>query len=282
MDGSSVFVAVMPITTLIALFTGIALPFTAASRPGHAAAGRRAEGQAAENPALLTPPPPDTCTCPAPAPAPAAGPPRHAAGSSRSRSSRRQPDGSTTPATAGTGARPSSAPAASAASSSRPTPGAALPFFFFFFFFFFKKTRSRHKKHLPGRRPRHAVRPARAHGEHCPHGDNRCRRGYPAGVIPVPGDPPGPAGRLFFATRAAAEDHLHRREPGQPGLPHRPHRPSGSCAAPWPTPTPTAAAHPRSSSRPAAATRGRCGPREDNSPPPGPPRPPPRRPTRNR
>jgi hypothetical protein len=33
-------------------------------------------------------------------------------------------------------------------------------------------------------------------------------------VIPVPGHRhrPGPAGRLFFATRQAAEDHLHRRE----------------------------------------------------------------------
>jgi hypothetical protein len=33
-------------------------------------------------------------------------------------------------------------------------------------------------------------------------------------VIPVPGDRhrPGPAGRLFFATREAAEDHLHRGE----------------------------------------------------------------------
>ena len=50
--------------------------------------------------------------------------------------------------------------------------------------------------------------------EHCPHGEDRCRRGYPAGVIPVPGhrDRPRPAGRLFFATRQAAEDHLHRRE----------------------------------------------------------------------
>jgi hypothetical protein len=38
--------------------------------------------------------------------------------------------------------------------------------------------------------------------------------GYPAGVIPIPGDPhrPGPAGRLFFATRQAAADHLYRRE----------------------------------------------------------------------
>jgi hypothetical protein len=50
--------------------------------------------------------------------------------------------------------------------------------------------------------------------EHCPHGEDRCSRGYPAGVIPVPGHcrRPGPAGRLFFATRQAAEDHLHRRE----------------------------------------------------------------------
>ena len=48
--------------------------------------------------------------------------------------------------------------------------------------------------------------------EHCPHGEDRCRHGYPAGVIPVPGDRhrPGPAGRLFFATRRAAEDHLYR------------------------------------------------------------------------
>ena len=50
--------------------------------------------------------------------------------------------------------------------------------------------------------------------EHCPHGEERCRHGYPAGVIPVPCDRsrPGPAGRLFFATRQAAEDHLHRGE----------------------------------------------------------------------
>ena len=40
------------------------------------------------------------------------------------------------------------------------------------------------------------------------------RHGYPAGVIPVPADRhrPGPAGRLFFATREAAEDHLYRGE----------------------------------------------------------------------
>jgi hypothetical protein len=50
--------------------------------------------------------------------------------------------------------------------------------------------------------------------EHCPHGERPGRHGYPVGVIPIPGDLhcPGPAGRLFFATRQAAEDHLHRRE----------------------------------------------------------------------
>jgi hypothetical protein len=50
--------------------------------------------------------------------------------------------------------------------------------------------------------------------EHCPHGEDRCRHGYPAGVIPIPGDRPrpGPAGRLFFATREAAQDDLYRGE----------------------------------------------------------------------
>jgi hypothetical protein len=36
------------------------------------------------------------------------------------------------------------------------------------------------------------------------------RRGYPAGVIPIPGARPGSAGRLFFATRQAAEHHQYR------------------------------------------------------------------------
>ena len=48
--------------------------------------------------------------------------------------------------------------------------------------------------------------------QHCPHGEDWCRHGYPAGVIPVPGDRHGPAGRLFFATRQAAEDDLYRGE----------------------------------------------------------------------
>jgi hypothetical protein len=50
--------------------------------------------------------------------------------------------------------------------------------------------------------------------EHSPHGENRCHHGYLAGVIPIPGHRhrSGPAGRLFFATREAAEDHLYRGE----------------------------------------------------------------------
>ena len=50
--------------------------------------------------------------------------------------------------------------------------------------------------------------------EHCPHGDDAGCHGYPAGVIPIPGDRPRPrpAGRLFFATREAAEADLYRRE----------------------------------------------------------------------
>jgi hypothetical protein len=50
-----------------------------------------------------------------------------------------------------------------------------------------------------GRGPRHCA-------------PNRCRHGYPAGVIPIPGAHPGSAGRLFFATRQAAEYHLYRGE----------------------------------------------------------------------
>jgi hypothetical protein len=42
----------------------------------------------------------------------------------------------------------------------------------------------------------------------------RCRYGYPAGVIPIPGGHHGAGapGRLFFASREAAENHLFRGE----------------------------------------------------------------------
>jgi hypothetical protein len=45
-----------------------------------------------------------------------------------------------------------------------------------------------------------------------------------AGVIPIPGDRhrSGPAGRMFFATREAAEAYLHCRERERPGWPARP------------------------------------------------------------
>jgi hypothetical protein len=51
-------------------------------------------------------------------------------------------------------------------------------------------------------------------------GEDQCRDGYPAGVIPIPGGGhrAGPAGRLFFATREAAEGDLRRgdRERARP------------------------------------------------------------------
>ena len=42
------------------------------------------------------------------------------------------------------------------------------------------------------------------------HREGACRHGYPAGVIPIPGDRrrAAPAGRLFFASREAAEGDL--------------------------------------------------------------------------
>jgi hypothetical protein len=50
--------------------------------------------------------------------------------------------------------------------------------------------------------------------DHCPRREDRCPHGYPAGVIAIPGDRhhPGPAGRQFFATREAAEADLDRGE----------------------------------------------------------------------
>jgi hypothetical protein len=52
------------------------------------------------------------------------------------------------------------------------------------------------------------------------HWEDRCHHGYPAGVIPIPGDRhrAGPAGRFFFATRQAAEGDLYRGEREQAGL----------------------------------------------------------------
>jgi hypothetical protein len=50
--------------------------------------------------------------------------------------------------------------------------------------------------------------------EYCSHREDRCGHGYPAGVIPIPRHRHRPAlgGRLFFATREAAEDALYRSD----------------------------------------------------------------------
>ncbi len=46
--------------------------------------------------------------------------------------------------------------------------------------------------------------------QHCPHGQNPCRHGYPAGQIRIPGDHRRFwHGSQFFATREAAEEDLH-------------------------------------------------------------------------
>ena len=62
--------------------------------------------------------------------------------------------------------------------------------------------------------------------EHCPHGDDRCRHGYPAGVIPVPGDrhrPDRPAGCSSPPARPPKTD-LDRgeREPAGQAAPRAP------------------------------------------------------------
>ena len=102
--------------------------------------------------------------------------------------------------------------------------------------------------------------------EHCPHGEDRCRHGYPAGVIPVPGDRhrPGPAAgcssppaRLPKTTYTAGNASVPDRPPGK-------HHPSRNCAVRWPTLTPTVAAGLSSSSKRAAGTRRRFGPRGGN------------------
>jgi len=53
------------------------------------------------------------------------------------------------------------------------------------------------------------------------HREDLCRHGYPAGVIPIPGDRrrAAPADRLFYATRAAAEGNLRcgARQTGRTG-----------------------------------------------------------------
>ena len=246
MDTSSLIAAVMPITTLIALFTGIALPFIAAAGPGAATPGGHLHAQmrgsrpappgrrpGRRNPALMTPPPPDTCTSLRPQP-----PNGHPAQTRRwvqqvpivkktakliyyTSDSWDRREAVVSPGCISreqfeTDTRcHHSCPRDIAAGLVCARHGRGY----------------RHCVHVlaPGRHchapggcghdcpaDTRSVQCAR-HGytwEHCPHGEDRCRHGYPAGVIPVPGDRhrPGPAGRLFFATRQAAEDHMYRED----------------------------------------------------------------------
>ena len=89
-------------------------------------------------------------------------------------------------------------------------------------------------------------------------------------MIPIPGDRhgPGQAGRLFFATREAAENHLYRGEHERAGAAQRAAKQSssGNYAAPWPTLIPTVAARLSSSCTRAGGTRRRFGTREHEVP----------------
>jgi hypothetical protein len=194
MNGSSVFAAVMPVTTLMALFTGIALPFTAASRPGRSHPRPRAGAD-----------PPRRAGAPAPAGylyLPCARPGSRG-GPAPARRWVQQ-----VPIVKKTARRIYYASDSWDRREAVISPGSISREQF--------ETDTRCRRPCPGGTRGTRCAQHRHTREHCPHGDDRCRRGYPAGVIPVPGDPPG-AGRLFFATRAAAEDHLHRREPGRAG-----------------------------------------------------------------
>jgi len=187
MDRPSLIAAVTPIMTLVALFTGIALPFIAGSRSGRSHPGGRPPEPGADDAA----------------PAgylyvPCARNPRHGYPAQTRRWVQEVPIVKKTAMliyyTSDSWDRREAV----------VSPGCISREQF--------ETDNRCHDDCPA--DARGVRCAR-HGytwEHCPHGEDRCRHGYPAGVIPVPGDRhrPGPAGRLFFATRQAAEDHLHR------------------------------------------------------------------------
>ena len=72
--------------------------------------------------------------------------------------------------------------------------------------------------------------------EHCPHGKDRCRHGYPAGVIPIPGHRHR-TGRpaILRHPRGRRRPPVPRGNASEPNRPHRKHHSSRSCAAPWPT-----------------------------------------------
>ena len=207
MDRSSLIVAVMPITTLIALFTGITLPFIAGSRPGRSHAGepltradeRKRTGAARRK---ARPPKPDADDA---APieylyVPCARSRHHGYPAGTRRWVQQVPIVKKTAKliyyTSDSWDRREAVVSPGCISRQQ----------------FETDTRCHHDCPADTRGARYPK-----HGytrEHCPHGKDPCRHGYPAGVIPVPGDRhhPGPAARLFFATRQAAEDHLYRGE----------------------------------------------------------------------
>ena len=294
MDGSSLIVAVMPIMTLIALFTGINLPFVAGSRSGRHAGGPRARADARKRigAAGRTAPPP----APGPDDAAPAGYlyvpctriPYHGYSAQTRRWVQEVPIVKKTAKliyyTSDSWDRREAVVSPGCISREQfetdtrchdkcPRDIAAglvcAP----------HGRGHRHCVHFlaPGRHcdvpggcgedcpaDTRGVRCAR-HGytwEHCPHGEDRCRHGHPAGVIPVPGDRhrPGPAGRYSSPPAGPPKTTCTAGTASEPDGPRRKHHPSRSCAAPWPPLTPTAAARPSSSSKRAAGTRRRSGP----------------------
>ena len=257
MDGSSLIAVVMPVMTLIALFTGVALPFIAGRRPGRSHAGgplARAGARKRTGAAGRTARPPEPAADDAAAGylyVPCARNSCHGYPAQPRRWVQQVPIVKKTAQliyyTSGSWDR----------SGAVVSPGCISREEF--------ETDTRCRDDCPrdiaaglvcaphGRGRRHCVHllapgrhchapggcgddcPADTRGvrcarhgytwEHCPHGEDRCRHGYPAGVIPVPGHRhhPGPAG-LFFATRQAAEDNLYRgeRERAGPAAPQAP------------------------------------------------------------
>jgi hypothetical protein len=166
MDGSSLFVAVMPVTTLIALFTGIALPFIAASRPGRKARPRQPGADDAAPAGYLYVP----CV----------------RIGSRGYPAQTRRWVQQVPIVKKTAQRIYYTSDSWDRREAVISPGCISREQF--------ETDTRCHEGCPA--DTRGVRRAQ-HGytrEHCPHREDRCRHGYPAGVIPVPGDRPG-AGR---------------------------------------------------------------------------------------
>ena len=219
MDRSSLIVAVMPITTLIALFTGITPPFIAGSRSGRSHAGEppasanaRTRTGAARRKARAPQPGADDAGPAGYLYVPCARNPHGAPAQTRRWVQE-------VPIVRKTARRIYYTSDSWDRREAIVSPGCISRELF--------ETDTRCRTDGPA--DTRGVRCARrGHTwQHCPHGEDRCRHGYPAGVIPIPGDRhrPGPAGRLFFATRQAAQSYLYRRERERAGqaAPQAPH-----------------------------------------------------------